>query len=192
MRIAEELKDCVVPHNSLKQWPGNPKAHDLEMIANSLDEHGQYRPCVVQKSTGRIVIGNGMWEAAGMLEAEEIAAVFVDVDDRKAEEMVLLDNRSHDKGGYIDELLADMLSRLQNDETGLGLSGTGYTDDDLSKMLTTMADELDEHLPEPGDAESVDLEEVWGVVITANDEQHQVELLERFTAEGLKVKAMMT
>lgn len=179
-----------VPLTSLHTHPRNPRRGNIPAIAESLKANGFFAPIIAQLSTGAILAGNHTYLAAQSLGWDEIDVAFVDVDDAQAVRIILAANRTADLGEYDNEALASLLAELAADD--LGLDGTGYSDDDLDKMLSGMADDaLDEHLPEAGDAEREDLGEVWGVIITALDEEHQVELLERFTAEGLKVRAMM-
>ena len=58
--------------SALEPYPGNPRQHNLAAIRESLEEHGQYRPLVIQASSGRILAGNGTFEAAHELGWKKI------------------------------------------------------------------------------------------------------------------------
>ena len=47
---------------SLRPYPDNPRISNLDLIKESLSEHGQYRPITVNKDN-TILAGNHTWEA---------------------------------------------------------------------------------------------------------------------------------
>lgn len=176
--------DLHVDIDSLKRYPGNPRVGSLRTIAKSLEANGQYRPVVVNARTLEILAGNHTWQAAKALGWKTIAATFVDVDDDTARRIVLVDNRANDLADYEDAALVDLLMRVQSEDT---LVGTGYTDDDVAKMLEKIGEGFDE-----SDTAPVELEGSFEVVITCEDEAQQVELIDRLIAEGLRVRAIVT
>lgn len=141
------MKD--VPVDDLKGYPGNARRGDIDSIAESLSYHGQYRPIVVQKSTGYILAGNHTWQAAKKLGWRKIAAVFVDVDDEQAKKILLADNALNDKGTYDYEALMDIIQSVQDP------IGTGYTQemidningilDDITSGIYDNGGEVPEH-----------------------------------------------
>lgn len=136
-----------VPLESLRQHPDNPRAGDVDAIAESLQVNGQFRPLVVGRS-GTILAGNHTYQAALALGWTEIDVVELDVDAHSPEgkRIVLADNRTSDLAKYDEGLLATMLQSLQEEDGGL--DGVGYTEDDLAKLLDGIATPLD--LPEEG------------------------------------------
>ncbi len=124
------------PLARLQQYPGNPRRGDVAAIAASLEANGQYRPVVVQKSTGYVLAGNHTVQAAESLGWSEVAAVVLDVDDDRAARIVLADNRTADLARYDDGALLHLLNDLDD------LDGTGYDDHDL-EALTHLAEPLD-------------------------------------------------
>lgn len=122
-----------VPVDDLRPYPGNPRIGNVELIADSLRANGQYRPIVVRESTSEILAGNHTWQAAKRLGWESIEATFVDVDDATARRIVLVDNRSNDIASYDAAILTDLLATVA--EEGESLVGTGYSDDDLERLL---------------------------------------------------------
>lgn len=143
-KIAAPLLPHVVPIDSLKPWPGNPRQGDIEAMAASLKTNGQYRVAVVQESSGQICAGNHMWLAAkDELGWEELAAIVVPLSDEEAKRILAADNGVGEKGSFNEYLLADLLHDLAGSE--LGLEGTGYEPADLEDLANMLSapDSLD-------------------------------------------------
>lgn len=127
-----------VPITSIRPHPENPRRGNVAMIADSLKINSQYKPLLVQRSTGHILAGSHRWKAAKQLGWKTVAIVYADVDNHTARTIMLADNRAAD-AGYTDEQAAfNILATLPS------LEGTGYTTDDL-------------HLP------PIDAEQEWDV-----------------------------
>lgn len=126
------LKVESVAISSLSLHPRNPRKGNIEVIADSLAIHEQYKPIVAQKSTGHVLAGNHTLQAAEALGWDEIQVVFVDVDDDEATRILLADNRTSDLGEYDNELLVELLEGLPE------LDGTGYSADDLDVMAADL------------------------------------------------------
>lgn len=145
---------ATVPVAELVPHPDNARTGNVEMIADSLSVHGQFKPIVVQRSTMTVLAGNHTLEAARTLDWKTIEVAFVDVDDEQAKRILLVDNRANDVAGYDDRALADLLRSLA--DTDGALLGTGYTADDLADLLDILdvptldqlAEEHGEHVPE--------------------------------------------
>ena len=171
-------RDEVFPLADLQPYHKNPRRGDVPLIRASLREHGQYRDLIVNLGalTGRaneILAGNHTY--AGMLaEGWETGAVsFVDVDDQKAAKIVVVDNRSSDKARNDADVLADLLGDLDS------LEGTGYSDEELAKMLGSGDESLDEVFATR-----------FELVVECADEGEQAELYERLAGEGLSVRVL--
>lgn len=162
-RGPEELRPHLVPLSAVSPHPDNPKDHDLGAIAASLARFGQKVPILVQRSTGWIVAGNGRWESIPMaaeleralevgpgVEWTHVAAVFDDLDDLEAKAYALADNRTHDLGGYREDVLARVLGELA---TADGLVATGYDPDDLDNLLAALRPAVPFDVPAPEDPE---------------------------------------
>lgn len=126
-KIERVALDALTPH------PRNPRRGDVAAVAASLEAHGQYRPLVVQRSTGHVLAGNHTLAAATQLGWTEMDVTYLDVDDDQAERILLVDNRTSDLGAYDDQALASMLSALAAETEGL--VGTGWDDAALAALL---------------------------------------------------------
>lgn len=134
--VRDEIAHLAVPHTSMRPHPDNPRIGDPDEIAESLWLWGQYKPIVVQDSTGFIVAGNHTWQAAGLLGWDRIAAVRLALDDDTARRLLLADNRYGDIAGYDDAVLAGLLQEMGD------LAGTGYDTHDLDALLARMSSDL--------------------------------------------------
>lgn len=117
--------------DKMRKHPKNPKKGNVAAIGDSVERNDFYGAVVVQKSTGFIVAGNHRYEAAVAKGFKEIPAIVIDMDDEKAERILLGDNRIAELGGYDDRALQALLEdRAKNG----GLHGTGYDDTYLMKL----------------------------------------------------------
>lgn len=117
--------DAVTPH------PRNVRVHtSAPQVAESLQVHGQYAPIVVQKSTGYVLAGNGLWKQMEALGFKTCAVTYVDVDDEQALRILLVDNETSDRAGYDEAALAALLADMPD------LVGTGWTDDHFADLQT--------------------------------------------------------
>lgn len=148
--IPETLAHLAIPIDSIQPHPRNVRQGDVGAISESLKLHGQYRPIVVQKSTGHILAGNHTYKAARALKWKQIAATYVDVTDDQAVRILLMDNRANDLASYDDPALADILKQLM--ETEQRLEGTGFDPDDLEQLLRDIdAEQLPTVMGDPDD-----------------------------------------
>jgi site-specific DNA-methyltransferase (adenine-specific) len=148
--IRTELANLAVAMTDIQPHPNNVRQGDVGAITESLKLHGQYRPIVVQRSTGYILAGNHTYKAAKALKWKQIAATYVDCDDDQATRILLMDNRANDLAAYDDGALAEMLKQLM--ETEQQLAGTGFDPDDLQQILDDLgATELPTVLGDPDD-----------------------------------------
>lgn len=137
----------TVPVGDLTPYPGNARTNNLDTITESLTAHGQYRPLIVQKSTGYILCGNHTHAAITELGWTHAAVQYVDVDDEQAKKILLVDNRASDTATYDDDLLAELLDSLTD------LEGTGFDDLDLDALTDVYTppdlDDLADQVGEP-------------------------------------------
>jgi len=171
--------------NELKQDTKNfnkGTARGRNMVADSLREYGAGRSVLVDKN-GNILAGNKTLQAAGDMEVEiipsdgtKIIAVQrtdLDINDPKARALALADNRASEVGLDWD------VPALESFKGELPLEKF-FDEKELAKMFGEP----------PADSEELPPES-YGLLIENLSEQQQLELLERFTKEGLTCKAMI-
>lgn len=119
----------------LHEDPANARHHDdrnLDSIRASLSEPwGQVEPLVVQRSSGRIIGGNGRYRVMRDLAWEETDVVYLDVDDTQATRLALALNRTAELARWDDTTLAKLLTGLQ----AQGQSVPGWSNDDIEALL---------------------------------------------------------
>lgn len=130
------MRHKQIPVDDLTPHPQNARQGDVGAISVSLEEHGQYKPIVVNERNMTILAGNHTWLAAKALGWKKIATVLVDVDDEQARRILLVDNRTNDLASYDDTGLAELLEELA--ATPSGLAGTGFDGDDLDQLLADL------------------------------------------------------
>lgn len=131
----------------------NPKGHDADAIAASVDRFGLAELPLVDERTGRLVAGHGRVDGLiARRRATELPPDGVRVDDdgewlvpvirgwssptdEDAEAYLVASNRLTVLGEWDEPGLADLLTDLRDRDAAL-LAVTGFTDDDIAKMLT--------------------------------------------------------
>jgi ParB-like nuclease domain len=129
------MKSELVPVDSIKTYPNNPRRGNVNLIKESLEAFGQYKPITVNLATNHILVGNHTYQAALELGWKEIAVTYVNVDEKTAAKIVLIDNRATDLGKYDNEALLELLETLND------LEHTGYTDDQFDDVLARIEEE---------------------------------------------------
>lgn len=177
--------DPEYPVKALSNYHRNARRGNVDEIKKSLGVTGQYRAICVNRGThtGRkdeVLAGNHTLKAARDLGWTTIAVNFVDVDDDVARRIVLADNRTADLGNYDKDLLAAEIAQLTS------FHGTGYTQEDLDKLLAL--DEDDDDPVDSGHEEQYISR--WELVVEAENEEHQKELYEQLSGQGLKLRIL--
>ena len=129
------MKSELVAIDILKTYPNNPRRGNVSLIKESLQEYGQYKPITVNLVNNQILVGNHTYQAAVELNWKEIAVTYVNVDDKTAAKIVLIDNRSTDLGQYDHNALLKLLESLDT------LENTGYSDDQFDDVLARIEEE---------------------------------------------------
>ncbi len=172
-----KLSDLVAHPRNYRAHP----AHQVERIGKSLAQHGQYRSVVVQAGTNRIIAGHGVVEAARAAGEETILCTVLDVSDAEAQQVMIEDNALAQHAVDDNEQLLELLADLVNTE----YQPASHTDAEIEDLLRGVTE------PRVPDFSQSDLQERWMIVLECEGEEHQLALLERFTAEGLTCRALI-
>ncbi len=190
--VRSDLLPLLVGMDTLTPYPGNPRHGHIAALKQGLTRYGQYKPLVVQRSTGHILVGNHTFQAAREMGWDMIAAAVVDVDDATAKKIVAFDNRANELGSYDGEALADLLTSLD------GLEGTGFSQDDVDGLLKDLQAADDKAAgaanvdgpplpPLAGDAETSSVEIRYRIAIECDDAATEDALLDDFLERGYAV-----
>jgi ParB-like chromosome segregation protein Spo0J len=132
--IVEDLKALATDIGRLSNLPDNPRKGNVDAVANSLATFGQRKPVIARKVDGVVIAGNHTLQAARQLGWTEIAVVWVEDDEITAKAYALADNRTADLGTYDDQLLADMILAVQQEDEQL-LAMSGWDDQAVQDLL---------------------------------------------------------
>ncbi|HEU4913076.1 MAG TPA: ParB N-terminal domain-containing protein [Actinomycetes bacterium] len=144
IRFHTALESLMVPAESVTPDPRNPNNGETDEIIASIQLSGCYRPVYAARETGHIVAGHHLYAALLELGADHIPVLWLDGDDEQALRILLGDNQIARLARMDDALLLGLLRDLQ--DTGLGLLGTGYTDESIDRLLR---DHPAEYTPPP-------------------------------------------
>jgi hypothetical protein len=101
----------LVPHE--RNYRAHP-ADQVERIARSLAQHGQFKNIVVQAGTNRIIAGHGVVEAAKAQGQKTVLAMVLDVGDEEAAQILIDDNElarhAEDDTEQLLEIIADLVN----------------------------------------------------------------------------------
>jgi len=132
---ADGLRRSLVPIETLEPFVGNPRLGDVQALRESLRRFGQVRAVLVDGT--QLVAGHHLVRAASEEGWTHVAVnqhTFRDEDERRA--YVIADNGLSARGAFDDALLAEQLRALADLDDGL--SGTGYSTDDLDDLLASL------------------------------------------------------
>lgn len=166
---AEPDRDLRIERTALSEvvkWPKNPKGHDHAAITASFERFGFVSPVIVNETTGQLIAGHGRIETleraqnagqpppAGVLDqdGEWLVPVVrgVELPEHDADAYAIADNRLVELGAWDDEALSAVLAEQYNAGT---LDGTGFTENELSEILSYQRDPLSER----NDEQSVEI-----------------------------------
>lgn len=125
----------LVPIDSLKPHPDNPRVGNVESIVESIKKNGFYGSVIVRDGTNVILAGTHRWKAAQAAGMAEIPVTFVKTDAKGAKRILLADNRTSDLGDYDDNALREILASLEKSDN---LDGTGWTVFDLDDLNASL------------------------------------------------------
>lgn len=141
----------------LREFPSNPKKHDLEEIAHSAEDHGFNDPVAINEATGSVIEGNGRREMLAARKAGGAAPprhVVVDPEsgswlvpvirgisfptDDEAEAYLLAHNEIGRRAGYEPTKMGALLERLQKRRTVITRLGLGKKE--INRILRKQRD----------------------------------------------------
>jgi len=126
------------------EFKGNPKQHDLDDLADSLETFGYIAPIIVNSENMQILAGHGRLDALKRLRDTgeqpptgidvnwRVPVIDVALDPELHEAYIVRDNKSTEVGGWNKDLLKQILERQH--ELGM-LKATGYSDSEIAKMM---------------------------------------------------------
>lgn len=130
------MEVVALPVSEVQEWENNARIHtrkNLDALKQSLKKYGQTKPILVQKSTMRIIAGNGTYQAICALGWNTVDCRLLDLSDSDSEALMIADNRIGELSAW-DEM--NLLNALQSIKEEGNLELVGYDDLALEKMLS--------------------------------------------------------
>jgi ParB-like chromosome segregation protein Spo0J len=134
VRYHGDLEPNMRPIDAVSPAPWNYNNGDVELICESIEQDGMYRPVVAQLSTGHIIGGNHTYMACLALGAKEIPVVFLDVNDVTAKRLAIKDNEIARKSKPDTGLLQELLDQIKEAEPDTPLDSTGITEEEYAAL----------------------------------------------------------
>ena len=180
----------TVSTKDLSVYYKNARRGDVDLIAESMQRNGVYKPLVVNRGTktGRpmeVLCGNHSLMAIRRLADENprderwqtVDVYVIDVDEQQAARTVIADNKASDEATYEVEELVNLLTELPD------LAGTGFDRDELDELLEALdTPELEEETPpEETTNDSYDL------LVECTDAEERARVKKQLLAQGVIV-----
>lgn len=195
----EPRKIELRPIDDLIPYANNPKQHpprQISQIAALIMQYGWTQPILVDGRNG-VIAGHGRLEAAQAIRrnggvirdfphADHVPVIELGhMSEAEKRAYIIADNKVGENGEWDNELLGAEIEFLQDADFDIGL--TGFSPKEIEDILDSSPDGL----LRPGDAETGQVAETFGVVIECKSEMEQAQLLDRLLGEGLTVRALM-
>lgn len=157
MKKAQALKVVRKRLSALRDDDENARRHGAENLAaieGSLKRFGQVEPLVVQKSTGKVIGGNGRLTAMRKLGWTHASVAELDLDDRQAKALGVALNRTAELAEWDEARLHAALVDLAQDADGV--ADIGFDEDALEELARSVHVGAHERRP-AGDGEPADV-----------------------------------
>jgi ParB-like chromosome segregation protein Spo0J len=185
IKAAQETAAEWVEVERLHGWEHNPKRHPDAQVADlmrSIKRFG-WGAVILARPNGEIIAGHGRLEAAKRLGLAKVPVRWLNLDPTEAHLLALADNKLTEIGEWDDALVREILEGAKQE--GADITGLGWSEDQLQKIMQGGLDELLSAEPQLGEIE-------LRVVVTCKSEEQQAELLARLEEEGFKCQALMS
>jgi hypothetical protein len=196
--------------DSLKGWPKNPRKNDktIPRVAELIKEYGWGRPVGARTQNGELIWGHSACGAAHLLGRQwkttsedgrkkwhpdavrvatkrEVPCRFRDdLDERRAHDLAVADNKSQELSEWDDSMLAEHLQQATLREAELMC----FTTDSLQDLLNA----ADESSSEEDGGRKLTDGLSYSVVVECAGEAEQAALIEQLEAQGLTCKPLIT
>lgn len=126
----ERQEYVVMPLDQILEHPKNPHIGDDDAVGRSIAANGFYGAVVVQASTGYLLAGHTRYRSMLAKGAATIPVIKVYVDDERALQILLDDNRANQFGRFDESLLMSALDELATaGQLTTSLYDQGFLDD---------------------------------------------------------------
>lgn len=140
--------DAVVDTIKMVPNPANPNKHpddQIKLLAKIIKASGWRQPITVSKRSGFIVKGHGRLMAAQLAGFKQVPVDYQEYASEAEEYADLIaDNRIAELAEIDQKMLADIFAEIDTGE--IDLDQTGYTDQEVEQLVTSLAESLHQEL----------------------------------------------
>lgn len=185
MAVMPSMKCERVALADLHADPANARTHNaknLSAISDSLKQFGQVEPLIVQRSSGKVVGGNGRLAAMRSMGWEHVDVAYVNISDNKATALGIALNRTAELADWDTAVLKQLTDAL-GDDPEIDMGSLGLTDADLDELLKAAqgsADPTEQERLSDGVATTEQLMQLQGPV---SQQRNDSEALEDVTSK---------
>ena len=158
-------------------YVNNSRTHSeqqVQQVASSIKEFGFTNPILIDEQDG-IIAGHGRLLAAQKLKLDEVPTITLEgLTEAQRKAYVIADNKLAMNADWDYEALKLEMLDIGDD---IDLSLLGFDDDELSAII----DGLEETKPE---LEEEDYKEVFNIIVTCKDENHQERVYNELLEKG--------
>ena len=137
----KKIAAVYLPITDLVPWENNPRDNDyaVDAVANSIKRFGFGAPIVARKSDLMIIKGHTRRKAAIRLGLSEVPVRLLDISLVDAQLLALADNKLSEIAGWNDNLLAEIIAEMKEEED---ISGLGFSDEEIERLSNLVDDSL--------------------------------------------------
>ena len=120
----------------LKTQINSVKHHNrknIDAIKNNIKKFNQYAPLVVNKNNFEILKGVGTYTAMKQLNIDQCYVYFVDLDDKKQDQLIVLDNRTSQLSQLDNIAVQKLLYDLQKNDALF----TGFSQKQIQNIMNS-------------------------------------------------------
>jgi DNA modification methylase len=138
----------------LHPWDANPRdnAKAIAEVAKSIRRFGWGAPIVANKRDGEIIAGHTRYAAAQKLKLDRVPVRWLDLDPADAHALALADNKVGEIATWDDATLGQVLRDLRDADESL-LADTGFSDEELARLMGEVAPTVLEPEDEPAEVD---------------------------------------
>jgi len=126
----------------LHPWENNPRKnnHAVDEIVESIKRFGFSSPIIARREDNTIIAGHTRYKAALKLGLKEVPVRYMDLSVVDSQLLAIADNKLNERADWDEDLLEKVLSELADED----LSGLGFDDEELDKIIAENFNDLTE------------------------------------------------
>lgn len=133
--VSREVVDLLI--DELVINPRNPRAHNEEQLLRlmaSLRTDGQTKPVLARRANKMLIAGHGVHAAARRIGMDRLNVVLLDIDQARADRIMLGDNRQSDLSTADEARVTELLREIDEADW----MATGYSAEEVAKQFASV------------------------------------------------------